>query len=191
MAIDQHSVGQRPQALGRLQLGRVGRQKQQMDVLGDAQVEAGVPTRAVENQHNLFTRPSAHLAHEGGEFDVEERDADRRGEMEDGAPGGGMDKTDEIAPLIAMLDRRDGARLSKRQTLRRMGFSPMRCSSVAQSSTCAWGKAVATARRSGRSFFERVLGSRVGLHVARAGLAALAVEPHEVGPAQVDTDWSV
>jgi hypothetical protein len=39
------------------------------------------------------------------------------------------------------------------QTLRSSGFKPMRCSSVAHSSTVAWGKASATALTSGRSFF--------------------------------------
>lgn len=37
-----------------LQFGGVGGQKQQMDVVGDAQEDAAVPSRPVEDQHNLF-----------------------------------------------------------------------------------------------------------------------------------------
>src|SRR5258708_29572851 len=69
-----------------------------------------------------------------------------------------------------------------------MGLRPMRCSSVAQSSTWAWGKAVATAWTSGLSFFEGGLLLGVGQHMAGARFAALAVQAHQVGPAQIDTD---
>ena len=54
MAVDQDGVGQRPQMLGGLQLGRIRRQEEQVDVLGDAQVHTGVPAGAIEHQHDLL-----------------------------------------------------------------------------------------------------------------------------------------
>src|SRR5215469_9287232 len=53
-AWDQGVVGQRPQVLGRLQLRGVGRQEEQMDVLGHAQVHAGMPARLIEDEHDLL-----------------------------------------------------------------------------------------------------------------------------------------
>ena len=43
----------------------------------------------------------------GGQLDVEERDADGRGEVEDAAPRGGVDEADERAPRASA--RRSGA----------------------------------------------------------------------------------
>jgi hypothetical protein len=44
LAVDQAGICQRPEVLGRLELGRVRREKQQMDMLGHAQPQAGVPS---------------------------------------------------------------------------------------------------------------------------------------------------
>jgi hypothetical protein len=65
MPVDQHGVGQRPQVFGGLQLGRVRWQKEEMDVLGHAQLHAAVPASPVQDEHNLLGRTRAHLAGEG------------------------------------------------------------------------------------------------------------------------------
>ena len=86
MAVGQRGVGQRPEVLSWLELGRVGGQKQQVDMIWDAQMDTAMPARPIEDQHNLFARPRPDLTRELGEFDFEQRNVDRRGEVENGAP---------------------------------------------------------------------------------------------------------
>lgn len=111
MAIGQRRVGQRPQVLSWLEFRRVGWQKEQMDMVGHAQVDTAVPARAVKDEHNLLVWARAHLARKGSEFDLEERDIDGGGEVKDGATRGGMHKSYQvvplIAPLVAVFDRRN------------------------------------------------------------------------------------
>ena len=104
--IDQHGVRQRPQMLGGLELGRIRREKQQVDVLGHVQLDARMPARAIQHEHDLFAGAGADLTGEGRQLDFEERDTDRCGQMEDRPPGGGMDEADEGAPVVAVLHRR-------------------------------------------------------------------------------------
>jgi hypothetical protein len=61
MPVGERGVGQWPEMLDWLELRRVGRQKQQMDMVRDAQVDAGVPARPVEDQYNLFVWSRADL----------------------------------------------------------------------------------------------------------------------------------
>ena len=108
MPVGQHRVGQRPQVLRGLQLGGVGRQEQQMDVLGHAQPQAFVPAGTVEHEDDLFGRTGADLTGEGGQLHLEERDTDGGGQTKDGAPRGGMDEADEVTPVVAVLHRGRG-----------------------------------------------------------------------------------
>ena len=99
MPVDQAGVGERPQVLSRLELGRVRRQEEQVDVLGHLQAHAGgFPPGAIEHQHDLLGRAGPHLASEGGELHLEERDRDAGRQVEHGAAGGGVDKPDQVAP---------------------------------------------------------------------------------------------
>ena len=109
MAVVQHSVGQWPEVLGRLEFGRVRRQEQQMEVIRHAQLEAFVPASAIEDQHDLLGGASTHLAGERLQLDFKERDRDTRGQVKDGAARGGMDEAHQVAPVIAMLHRRERA----------------------------------------------------------------------------------
>jgi len=104
VAIDQAGVGERPEMFGWLQLGRIRRQEEQVDVVGDAQAHAGgLPAGAIEHQHDLFGRTSADLAGEGGELHLEERDRDAGRQVEEGATRGGMDEAHQVAPFEAVL----------------------------------------------------------------------------------------
>lgn len=76
MPIGQHGVGERPEMFGGLEFGRIRRQKEQMDVLRDAQVARGVPSRAIQDQHNLLAGTGANLLSEGSQLDLEERNID-------------------------------------------------------------------------------------------------------------------
>ena len=109
VAVGERGVGQRPEVLGRLQLGRVGWQEEQVDVLGHAQLGTGMPAGAVEDEDDLLGRAGADLTGEFGELDREERDRHAGGEVEEGPPRGRLDEADQIAPREAVLDRRDGA----------------------------------------------------------------------------------
>ena|SRR5690242_17663828 len=77
---------QSQEMLGGLQLGGVGRQEEQVDVLRHAQLDAGMPTSAVQHEHDLLARAGADLAGKRVQFGLEQRDAHRGGEVEDSAP---------------------------------------------------------------------------------------------------------
>jgi hypothetical protein len=88
LAVDQAGVRQRPEVLGRLELRRVGRggqEEEQMDMLGDVQSLTGLPAGTVQDEHKLLGGSGTHLARERGEFHLNERDGDSRGEVEEGA----------------------------------------------------------------------------------------------------------
>ena len=69
--IDQDRVGERPQMFGRLQFGRVRGQEEQVHVVGDAQLDAGVPAGTVEHEDNLLGGARADGTGKGREFDLE------------------------------------------------------------------------------------------------------------------------
>lgn len=109
VAIDQHRIGQGPQMLGRIELGGIGWQEEQMDVVGDAQPGAAMPARAVQDEHDLLGGAGADRASKGRQLDLEQRNGDGRGEMEHGAPRGGMHEPDQVAPVEAVLNGGGGA----------------------------------------------------------------------------------
>jgi hypothetical protein len=80
-----------------------------MDVLRHPQLDTRVPARPVQYQHNLFGGTGADRLGERRQLHLKEGDADRRGQMKDGATRGRMDKADQLAPLEAMLDRSERA----------------------------------------------------------------------------------
>ena len=102
MAVNQHRVGQRPEMLGRLELRRVRRQKQQVNVLRHAQAHAGMSPRPIEHEDNLLAGASADLAGKLGQLHFEDGNADSGGQMKDGAPRGGMHEADQVALGEAM-----------------------------------------------------------------------------------------
>src|SRR5579859_4384993 len=122
--VGQCRVGQGPQVLGRVELRRVGRQEEQMDVLGDPQLDARMPAGAIEDQHDLLLRPRPHCLREGGQLGLEEGDVDRRREVEDGAPRRRVHEGDQVAPFIAMLDRRQWPLTGEAPDLLQDGLEP-------------------------------------------------------------------
>ena len=115
-----------------------------MHMLRHPQSEAGVPPGAVKRQHNLLVGASTHLTCELGQFDFKHGNADggrQMGQMKERPTGGGMDEAHQVAQMTpgeAVLHGDDGRWPIGVQTRRRSGFKPMRCSSVAQTSTWAW-----------------------------------------------------
>lgn len=75
MSVDQGFIGQRPQVLGRLQLGGIGRQEEQMKSFRNGERLTGMPSGAVEHEHDLlvFARPyslSEMLQGQGKDFSI-------------------------------------------------------------------------------------------------------------------------
>lgn len=86
-------------------------------MLRHAEFDTGMPPCPIEHQHDLLLGTGFHLARELRQFDFKDGNADRRGQMEDGASGGGMDKADEIAPGKAVLDHGGGTLANRRPNL--------------------------------------------------------------------------
>ena len=114
MPVHESGVGERPQMLDRLQFWRVGREEEQMDMLGHAQSQAVVPPGPVQNQDNLFVGTSAHLCSERFELRFKQRNAHAGREMADRAARGWVHKTDEVAPREAVLDGSERTLVTKR-----------------------------------------------------------------------------
>ncbi len=160
-----------------------------MDVLGHAQPQAGMPASTVEDEHDLFGRTGADLACEGGQLSLKELDRYRGGEMEDGAPGGGMDEADEVAPREAVLDRREGTlavaaphlmqdRLEANAVLVDRPQLDRRLRKGSRDCTEQWAQ----------TGYEVGLCHWVGLHVARAWLQPTRAEPPQGAPARLPAD---
>ncbi len=69
MPVDEHVVGQRPEMLGELELGRIGRirrQAQPVDVLGHARPEAGVPAGPIQHERDPLRGAGSDRAGVGG-----------------------------------------------------------------------------------------------------------------------------
>ncbi len=109
VAVDQAGVGQWPQVLGRLELGRVRRQEEQMDMLGYTQAEARVPAGPVEHEDDLLAGTGPDRVGERGELDFKECNADARCQVEDRATRSRMDEANEIAPGEAVAYQGDRA----------------------------------------------------------------------------------
>ena len=83
--VDQGRVGQRPEGFGGLQFGRVRWQKEHVHLVRHPQLDAGVPTGAIQHEHDLLGGTRTDVASELGQLHFEQRDAHRGGQVKDGA----------------------------------------------------------------------------------------------------------
>lgn len=90
--VDERCVGEGSQPLGGLQLRRVGRQGQQMQVLGDDEAPAQVPGRPIEEQQDQLGRAGPDLRREVLQRTAEELDVDAGGECHWVRPEAGWTK---------------------------------------------------------------------------------------------------
>lgn len=74
-----------------------------------AQLDARMPSRAIEHQDNLLGGTGQHLASERGQFHFKHGDTDGGRQMTDSPTGGRMDEADEVAPVVAVLHGRQRA----------------------------------------------------------------------------------
>ncbi len=108
-AIGEDRVGERPEVFSGLELGRVGGQEQEVDVLGDLYLDAAMPASPVEGEDDFVAGPrttswanSANSISKSAMLTVVARCNTVR-------QSGGMDKAHEVAPGVAVLDRHHGA----------------------------------------------------------------------------------
>jgi len=76
MSVDQWFIGQGPQMLGRLQLGRIRRQEEQMESFRNGERLVGMPSGTVEHQHDLLLLTRSHglremLLGQGKDFGID------------------------------------------------------------------------------------------------------------------------
>jgi hypothetical protein len=98
LPVHQHGVGQPPEMLGRLELGRIGREEQQMHMLRHAQALGAVPPGPIQHEHSLLGGRRSDRGGKGRQFGFEERDAHAGGQMEDRPDRGRVDEANEVAP---------------------------------------------------------------------------------------------
>jgi hypothetical protein len=60
MPISNPFIGERPEALGWLKLRRIGRKKNEMDALGNANILTDMPARLIKHKNDMLVRTSSH-----------------------------------------------------------------------------------------------------------------------------------
>ena len=109
MTVGERRIGERPQMFRWLEFGRIRRQKEQVDVVWHPCTLGAVPTGPIQHEDNLLVGTGSYCLGKGGKFHLEEGHTHRCGHVKDRATGGGMDEADQVAPLVAVLDRSQGA----------------------------------------------------------------------------------
>jgi hypothetical protein len=109
VGVDERFVEHGPEALGRLQFGRVGRQVDEPDPGRDGEVRLGMPSGIVEHEHDSAVASGAGLAGEGAKQGGEERLGDAVREIPDGLARGRLGEGGDVEPLVAMVAERDRA----------------------------------------------------------------------------------
>ena len=107
MPIDDGLIHQRPEMLGRLEFGRVGRQVDEADPVGDGQVLGSMPTRIVEHEDDAALAARAGLAGEAGEQFGEEGLREAAAEIPDRLAAGWLHEGSDVEPLVAVVTERD------------------------------------------------------------------------------------
>jgi hypothetical protein len=108
VAIGERFIGQRPQALCRLQLWGLRRQQGEVHPGGELYLWAHMPARPVAHQEDLFAPPGAHGLGEFGEGYREGHDRDGGQQQPERPARRGVHKGIQITPLVPMLDYRGG-----------------------------------------------------------------------------------
>src|SRR5919107_5232099 len=107
MPIGDRLIHQRPEMLGRLEFGRVGRQEDEADPLGDGQVLGAMPAGVVEHEDDAALAAGAGLTGEEGEQFGEEGLGETAAEIPERLATGWLHEGGEVEPLIAVVAERD------------------------------------------------------------------------------------
>lgn len=101
-------VGERPKALGRLKLGRVGRQIARMEPVWDLEILAVMPSGIIEEQDGRTVLRKRAVPGEGIEDGLEQGDVDRVGDPPFHLAAGRSHEGIEIEPFVLVAARRHG-----------------------------------------------------------------------------------
>ncbi len=99
-------VGQRPKALGRLELGRVGRQITRIEPVRKLEIFAVMPSGIVEEQDGRLVFGNRALLGEGIEDPLEQGNVDRVGNPPYHLAGGRSDEGIEVEPFVLVAAHR-------------------------------------------------------------------------------------
>jgi hypothetical protein len=107
MPIGDRLIHQRPEMLGRLEFGRVGRQEDEADPLGDGQVLGAMPAGVVEHEDDAALAAGAGLTGEEGEQFGEEGLGETAAEIPERLAAGRLHEAGEVEPLVAVVAKGD------------------------------------------------------------------------------------
>ncbi len=99
-------VGERPQALGGLQLGRIGRQETEADAVGDTQPGAHMPAGIVEHDDDDLVGAGTDAGGESVEHRLEQCHPDPVGEPPLDPAARRVDEAPNIEPAIFVMAKR-------------------------------------------------------------------------------------
>ena len=159
----------------------------QIDVVGDAQAQTGVPPRPVQHRHELLVGPGSHLARKRRSLRLKERDTPARRQMNEGAARRRMHNANQIAPGVPMRDDSDGALPDRRPNFlqqRPTGRCGVHPSSIAPPSPARTRRRPRS--RAGGGCFERGLLLWVGQGLLWSRRLAALLEALQVVPAPLD-----
>ena len=154
MAIGDRLIHQRPEMLRGLEFGRVGRQEDEADPLGDDQTLGSMPAGIVEHEDDAALAAGAGLTGEGGEQFGEEGLGEAAAEIPECLAAGRLHEGGDVQPLVAVMAEGERSLALGRPDLDRAvgmcrpGFSdsgiepPLkaaRCSGVAARGCCGRG----------------------------------------------------
>ncbi len=106
--VDDWFVSERPKALGRLKLGRVGRQITRMEPVWKLEILGVMPSGIVEEQDGGIVFSNRALLDEGIDDGLEQGDVDRVGYPPFHVTGGRPDEGIEVEPFVFVVARRHG-----------------------------------------------------------------------------------
>ena len=107
MPIGDRLIHQRPEMLGGLEFGRVRRQEDEADPLGDGQVLGSMPAGVVEYEDDAALAARAGLTGEEGEQFGEEGLGEAAAEISERLAAGRLHEGGEVEPLVAVVAEGD------------------------------------------------------------------------------------
>ena len=105
--IDDRLIHQRPEMLGRLEFGRVGRQEDEADPLGDDRALGSMPAGIVEHEDDAALAAGAGLTGEAGEQFGEEGLGEAAAEIPERLAAGRLHEGGDVQPLVPMMAERN------------------------------------------------------------------------------------
>jgi hypothetical protein len=110
MRSDERLVAVLPEMRGGLQLGRVGREEDPVDALGELELGAGLLARLIKRQDDALGEAGAHRLGKGLPSQAQEGGAEASSALPLGAPGEGGHEGEHLAPLEAVRHPHQGTR---------------------------------------------------------------------------------